>query len=93
MPRLLDLALTPSSGRDPFVFPYLLALTPSPEHRRLDYFDPEQRSVVLESLVLHQDRMRALVEGECCESDLSEAIVWQTIAPDKSSKRTPNGAA
>lgn len=85
MPRLLELALSSGADgdadRDPFIFPYLLALTPSPEHRRLDHFTTEQRSVVLESLYYIRDRMRALVERECCESDLSEAIaLWQTMS-------------
>jgi len=95
MPRLLEMALSngTNSDSDPFLFQYLLALTPAPEHKRLDYFTSEQANVILESLYYIRDRMGPLVERECCESDLSKAIaLWQTIAPNGSLNRTPNGA-
>ena len=84
MPRLLELALNNSfnSDNDPFVFQYLLALTPTPEHRKLDNFTPEQARVILNSLCYIRDNMMGVIEDECCQSNLVEAItLWQTIAP------------
>lgn len=87
LPRLVELALNSKPYPDSFVFSYLLALTPSPEHRKFDYFTPDQRSIVLQSLYYIKDCMGAQIEWECCQSNLSEAIaLWQAIAPNGSSK-------
>lgn len=82
MPRLLELALTNGTNAhgEPFVFQYLLALTPSPEYRKFDYFTPEQATVVLESLYFIREHMTAIVEDECCDKDLVGAITqWEAI--------------
>lgn len=96
MPRLLELALNNSfnNDNDPFVFQYLLALTPSPEHRTLDYFTPEQATVILNSLYYIRDHMATVIENECCESNLVEAItLWQSIAPKKAFQAPRNSGA
>ena len=96
MPRLLELALNNSinNDNDPFVFQYLLALTPLPEHRKLDYFTPEQSTVILNSLYYIRNNMASVIENECCESNLAEAItLWQTIAPNKALQATPKSGA
>ena len=82
MPRLIELAVSSSVERpgESFVFAYLLALTPAPEHRKLDDFTREQTAVVLESLHYMRDHMASIVEWQCCEDDLAEAISrWQAL--------------
>ena len=82
MPRLIELAVSSSVERpgESFVFAYLLALTPAPEHRKLDDFTREQTAVVLESLHYMRDHMASIVEWQCCEDDLAEAITrWQAL--------------
>jgi hypothetical protein len=76
MPRMIELAVSSSVERpaESFVFAYLLALTPAPEHRRLDYFTREQTAAVLQSLHHMRDQMMPVIEQQCCESDLAEAI-------------------
>ena len=76
MPRLMELALNDEN----FVFSYLLALTPSPEHRKLDYFTRVQTAAVLESLYYMRDHMASIVEAQCCEDDLVQAIAkWRAL--------------
>jgi hypothetical protein len=85
MPRLIELALTagsPDRPGDSFVFCYLLALTPKPEHRDLDYFTSEQRAAIEASLHYIRDHMAPLVKTECCEDDLAMALArWQDPLP------------
>lgn len=96
MPRLLELALTNgiNAHGEPFVFQYLLALTPLPEHRKFNNFTPEQAAVVLKSLYYIRDHMGAVVENECCQNDLTDAIaLWEAIAPNNSLNPTPHSSA
>jgi hypothetical protein len=82
MPRLIELAVSSSVERpgESFVFAYLLALTPAPEHRKLDYFTREQTAAVLESLHYMRDQMMPVIEAECCEDDLAQAITrWHAL--------------
>jgi len=81
MPRLIELALASSVERpgESYVFSFLLALTPAPEHRKLDNFTPEQAAVVLESLQHMKDKMWSVIEEACCEDDLAQAIArWNS---------------
>src|SRR5213075_332103 len=82
MPRLIELALACSVERpgESFVFSFLLALTPAPEHRKLDNFTREQAAVVLESLRYMKDQMWSVIDEACCEDDLAQAIArWRAL--------------
>jgi hypothetical protein len=82
MPRLVELALGSSVERpsESFVFSYMLALTPAPEHRKLDNFTREQAAVVLESLHYMRDHMAPVIEEACCAEDLAQAIArWSAL--------------
>ena len=82
MPRLVELALASSVERpgESFVFSFLLALTPAPEHRKLDYFTREQTDAVLQSVHYMRDHMQPVVEQACCEEDLVQAIArWSSL--------------
>jgi hypothetical protein len=92
LPRLLEMALEniSNSDSDPFVFQYLLALTPLPENRSFSYFTPEQINTVRQSLYYIRDQLGSLVADECCEENLDEAItLWQKITPNNLFKPKP----
>ena len=85
-PRLLELSLTEGTNNHgkPFLLQHLLATTPAPEYRNFKAFSSDHVAVVLDSIYYIRDKMSALVQRECCDANLGEAIeMWQRIADNK----------
>jgi len=83
LPRLLEMALENYYDRDSdtFIFQYLLALTPLPEHRDFAHFSTEQIDIVCKSLYYIRDQLRPVVKDACCEKYLDKAItMWEKLS-------------
>ena len=76
MPRLIEMALNlePNKHDELFVFDWLIYIIPGKEYNRGEKLSKKQKQSVYNALEYIENNMKSMIEEECAEEDLHEAL-------------------